>query len=771
MKKIGLIIVFAWLFCSSLALAASSSTIRTIDVVGLHRIEKDAVLTLLGSSVGTQLSTARIQQDVKRLYRTGYFHRVEIFFDDAQGLFTVWVEEKKTIVSIEFRGNVEEKSKDLEKEITVKKYSFVDRDKIQKDIDKIQKFYEKKGYYLVNVKPILEDKNPSEVKLIYEIEENRKVSVRKIDFVGNHVFSDVDLKKAIRTKEKSFLSFLSRGGTFYKELLELDRQLLVDEYGKKGYIKVNVSPGVVELSADRQSISIAFFIEEFEPFDIGTIELGGELLDQEEAAQKKIKMETGERINTIALQKEMFEIAQIYSEIGYAYVNVVPRFDLDEEKKIVNLKYEVTPGNKVWINRIQISGNERNMDKVIRREMQISEGDLFDSSKIAQSKQSIERLALFDRVTMATPRAGSDEFVDIVITVEERDRTGSLNIGAGFNTLESFQVIGSIEKRSVFGTGSDISLSARIGKRTKLFNLSYRDEHFLDSKWGLTVSAFNLDQRFTSFDLLSRGGVLGFDYPLYQKGLERIRAGIAYSLVEKKLSNLSPTVESLFADGVTSSTTFSISRDTRNFVFDPTDGSMMKLSNEVAGTVLGGDNDFNKLEFDGRWYFPVLEEEGIPFLSKVVFGLRLSSGFVAPLKENGRVPLFERYFPGGIFSLRGFQLRSLGPKIKVASSTDPGSFTTRDFLIGGNKQLIFNAEMVFPIIPSASIKGALFFDMGNAFDNGESMFTLRGQRQSVGVELRWLSPMAPLRFAWGFPLDRKENERSMNFDFTIGTLF
>ncbi|MCB0327387.1 MAG: outer membrane protein assembly factor BamA [Bdellovibrionales bacterium] len=771
MKKIISYIIVFFLLGSLSPLWASTSLISSIEILGLKRIEIDAISSILGSSVGSTLSKQRIAQDIKRVYQTGYVNQVEVFFDDQKGVLTFLVEEKKTIVSVGFRGNVEEKTKDLEKEISVKAYTFVDREKIAQDIEKLKMYYERKGYYLVGIEPVLEEKNDHEVSLIYELEENRKVSVRKIDFVGNAVYSDKSLRKVIKTKEKSFLSFLSRGGTYFQELLELDRQLITDEYGKKGYIKVKVNNPVVELSTDRQSISITFFIEEFESFDVGSIELAGTLLEYETLARKKIELKEGETLNTLQLRSELFAIAQVYSERGYAYANVVPKFDLDEEKNLVNLVYEVSPGNKVWINEIKISGNERNRDKVIRREMQIAEGELYDSSKIRDSKQSIQRLALFENINIATPRAGSDEFVDIVISVEERDRTGSLNIGAGFNTLESFQLIGSVEKRSVFGTGADISLNARIGKRTKLFNLSYRDEHFLDSDWGLAVSAFNLDQRFTSFDLLSRGGVIGFDYPLYEKGLKRIRAGISYSLVDKDLSNLSPTVESLFADGVTSSTTLSLSRDTRNLVFEPTEGSLLKVTNEVAGTILGGDNDFNKLEFDGRWYFPFLEKKGIPFLSKTVFSFRINSGYVAPLKENGRVPLFERYFPGGIFTLRGFGLRSLGPKIKVASSTDPGSFTTGNFLIGGNKQLVFNAEYIFPIIPAANIKGVLFFDMGNAFDNGESMLTLSGQRQSVGFELRWVSPIAPLRFAWGFPLDQKEDEQWRKFDLTIGALF
>jgi outer membrane protein insertion porin family len=197
----------------------------------------------------------------------------------------------------------------------------------------------------------------------------------------------------------------------------------------------------------------------------------------------------------------------------------------------------------------------------------------------------------------------------------------------------------------------------------------------------------------------------------------------------------------------------------------------MQVSEEVAGSLFGGDNNFTKTEFDGRWFFPVLGQSTAPIVGDSVFALHLGLGFVAPLHDNERVPLFERYFPGGILSLRGFQLRSLGPDVEVASNSDPSGFTTTPFHYGGNKQVLFNAEYIYNIIKPAQIKGVFFFDMGNAFDNGESLFTLTGQRQSVGFGIRWFSPIGPLRFEWGFPLDRQEDESFVVFDFTIGSLF
>ncbi|MCB0272526.1 MAG: outer membrane protein assembly factor BamA, partial [Bdellovibrionales bacterium] len=423
-----------------------------------------------------------------------------------------------------------------------------------------------------------------------------------------------------------------------------------------------------------------------------------------------------------------------------------------------------------YIRDITLQGNESNRDKVLLRELEINEGDLYSAKAIHQSKQKLDRLALFESVEITTPKTDDPKIVDLLVVVKEK-QTGSFNIGAGFNTLESFQIIGSLEKRSLFGYGVDVNFRAQIGKITQIFDLSYRDPYFLDTKWGMTLSAFNVGRRFTDFSVTSTGGSLGFDYPLYMDGLKRIRAGISYSLVNQDLDNLLPTVETLFSDGVTSSVTLSLSRDTRNQVVFADEGTYYKVSQEFAGTVLGGDNSFTKSEFDARWFIPVAKKATLPILSKSFVAIHFNTGYVAPLEDGARVPLFERYFPGGVFSIRGFRLRSLGPTIPVASANDVGSFTTSDFNIGGNKQLVFNAEYVVPIMDRAKIFGVMFFDMGNAFDNGESMLTLAGQRQSVGFELRWFSPIAPLRFAWGFPLDREEDEGLVQFDFTFGSLF
>ncbi|HLG21104.1 MAG TPA: outer membrane protein assembly factor BamA, partial [Bdellovibrionota bacterium] len=518
------------------------------------------------------------------------------------------------------------------------------------------------------------------------------------------------------------------------------------------------------------SIYITIVVKEGEPYTVGKVLLDGEFIKEKTELEKVISLKGQKLVDTSLIQKDVGELTTIYADEGYAYANVNILDRYDDEKKIVDITYVLQPGQKVWVEKIKFVGNTSTRDKILRREMQINEGGQYHQTKIRDSRLNIERLSLFEEVRLSTPRGSADDRVDIVVDLKEKP-TGTFSIGAGFNTLESFQIIAQVQKRNLFGRGYDVSLDARLGGKTQAFNVRFRDEYFLDSKWGFEVNGFNISRVYTDFDLTSRGGTVGLDYPLYKKGLERIRFGVTYSLIDEDLTDIRTTVEQLFTSGLTSSVTTSLTRDTRNRVFEPTKGSYYRLSEEVAGGGLGGDNDFWKSEFDARWFFPLLDQKPVPLIGDSVFALRLNLGYVGVLSDGERVPLFERYFPGGILSIRGFQLRSLGPTIDVASSTDPGSFTTTEFHVGGNKELIFNAEYIFPIVRAANIKGVFFFDMGNAFDNGESIFTITGQRQSTGFGVRWFSPIGPLRFEWGFPLDRKEDESLVVFDFTIGSIF
>jgi outer membrane protein insertion porin family len=769
-KPLATVALTLFLLASQNIFAADAKEIRKIEIKGNRRIESDAIRAKLRTKVGAAVDSGKLKDDVQSIYSMGYFRDVNVYFDDKSQTLTLDVREKTVISKIDFVGNDKIDDDDLKKEVNIKAFSYLDQNAIRENVEKIRRLYDKKGFYLASIDPQLVEKANNEAELNFKIVENTKVQVRQINFIGNKVFPDDELKGIIRTKEKGFFSFLTDSGTYQNEMLDQDRQILRDYYGHKGYIKAKVSPPRVQLTTDKKSLTLTFVIEEGDAYNVGKVDLDGEFVIPAEELRKKVKLKEREVADTFLIQQDLMTLSTAYADEGYAYANVIPRDRYDEDRKIVDITYFFQPGQKVFIERIEFKGHESTRDKVLRREMRIMEGDQYSATKIRESKQNIERLALYEEVKVSTPRGTADNKVNIVVEIKEKP-TGTFSIGAGFNTLESFQVIGQITKRNLFGLGTDLQFDARFGGKTQAFNLQYRDEYFLDTRFGLTVNAFNMSRRWSNFDVTSRGGNIGLDYPLYVQGLRRVRAGVTYNLSDEILTDIRPTVEALFEGGITSSMTGRITYDTRNRVFEPSKGSFLELSEQMAGGYLGGANNFSKLEWDGRWFFPAADESSMPIIGGSVFALHLNLGYVAPLSDGERVPLFERYFPGGILSLRGFPIRSLGPEIQIASSSDPTGLISSDFAVGGNKQIIFNAEYIFPIIRPANIKGVIFFDMGNAFDNGESMFTLAGQRQSGGFGIRWFSPIGPLRFEWGFPLDRKEKESTVVFDFTIGSLF
>jgi outer membrane protein insertion porin family len=757
-----------------LALAASgsahASTVRAVEVRGNRRIEAAAVKAVLRTKPGIALESGRLADDIRAVFRMGYFRDVRAFFDEGSGTLTFVVAEKTVLTKVRFEGNDGIDTEDLEKEVQTKAFAPYDANKVREDAERLRKLYDKKGYYLADIETRIEDAAPGEAVLRFEIRENRKVLIRRISFVGNRVFTDDELRKILPAKEKGILSFLTDSGAFQEETLQQSRAVLREYYGHHGYIRARIGPPRIQLAPDRRSLSLAVSIEEGERYDVGRVDLDGTFLKPKEELAKGLKLKADEVADTQRIQEDVIHLSSVYGDEGYAYANVIPRDTYDEAKKTVDIVYALEPGPKVRIERIEFKGNESTRDKVLRREMRLAEGDVFSTTKLRESKQNIDRLALYEEVKLSTARGSADDRMNILVEVKEKS-TGTFSIGAGFNTLESFQVIGRIDKRNLFGYGTDISLDARVGSKTQAYNLQYRDEYFLDTRWGLTLNAFSINRIYSNFDLKSVGGTVGFDYPIYRKGMRRVRAGLTYGVADESLSDIEPTVSALFESGLTSSVTASLTYDTRNRVFEPSKGTYQRLSEQIAGGMFGGDNDFSKTEFDARWYFPAADDSTAFLVGGSVFSIHLGLGYITPLKDGQRVPLFERYYPGGILSLRGFPVRSLGPFQDVASSSDPTGLSAVDFRYGGNKQVVLNAEYVFPIIRAANIKGVVFFDMGNAFDNGESLFTLSGQRQSAGFGIRWFSPIGPLRFEWGFPLDKKKDESTIVFDFTIGSMF
>ena len=599
------------------------------------------------------------------------------------------------------------------------------------------------------------------VNLQFTIDEGDKVKVTSISFLGNKLISDKEIKAIMQTREGGYFSFLTSSGQYKKELLEQDTQRIHLFYLTKGFIHIKVDSPVVTLSPDKSSIDITINVTEGDSFKVNKVDVSGDLLFKKEELLALVELQPGKVFDYMLMQRDSTTLSDKYKDLGYANATVSNSHVANIDDKTVDFTYIIQKGIKVHIGRIDIKGNTSTRDKVIRRVMKIAEGDLYSSTLLKKSKQMVMRMGFFESVIITTDPGANERLINVNVRVKER-QTGTFQVGAGFSSLESFIATAQISKQNFMGHGQTMSIQSTLSSIRSLYTLSFFDPYFLDSMWTFSIDLYNFQQDYDDFTRGSTGGNLTWGY----RFTEELHVSTGYKLEHVGitvggLSGSSATpIANLFNDGLTSSLKSTISFDTRNDRMFPSAGQFTTASVEYAHRSLGSENEFTRMIGRSRWYQKVLWD--------VVLKLNGTVGYVLSNSEKA-VPIFERFFVGGIFNVRGFQRNSLGPKLSVAQIRDPGTGLSK-FTIGGNKQLILNAELEIPILPQVGIRGVLFFDAGNAFNNEEDI-SIMNLRTSVGFGFRWWSPVGPLRFEWGIPLQPLPDEDPIVFEFTIGNSF
>lgn len=793
---------------------AEGPLIERISVRGNQRVSEADVLATIRSAAGRRASEALIRRDVLALYDLDFFEDIVVEMNELdRGVeLIIHVSERPVVNTVTIEGNDAIDDEDLEEVVDIRENSILRIPRVQRVIERIIELYAEEGYFLAEVEheivPITDSDDDddrqggNEVNVVIQIQENERVRIRNVTFVGNDALSDDDLRESIQTKEWGYFSFLSKSGRFHRDAMDQDVTLLQARYYDEGYLNVHVGQPRVSMTSDRRHLDISIPIEEGPRFKIGRVRVR-EVNEQREevdllGGRRKVRQMVNIRRNSFFSRKnvgvDLERIQRHYRDSGYANVNIEPRTSVDIEERIVDLTFEIERGDVVHIERINIRGNEKTRDRVIRRELRISEGDLFSESRIKASKRRIEALGYFERVELSTRRGSSDDQMEINIEVAERP-TGTFQIGAGFSSQENFILTAQISQQNLFGRGQSLSLQGQISSLRQLFQLQFTEPYFLDTRWILTFNVFNTVRAYEDFNRTSTGGSLGFGYPI----LPDLRAYLTYTgeYIDVSTSSAgtlfgtSPQfrgvlrnlpLANLFNDGFTSSLRASVTYDTRNNRMFPTRGTYDSVSVEVASSVFGSQTSFVRWRAFSRWY--------IPLFWQLVLRINVEAGLIYD-PETGQVPIYERFFEGGIYSVRGYGLRSLGPRItSVPGALDPDRTPIQGGVnIGGNLSLVANVEIEFPIIPQVNIRGVLFFDAGNAFNLEEfwcdqsaagstdpfSGACLMDQpwmlRTSVGFGFRWFSPLGPLRFEWGIPLWRQEGEDRIDFQFTIGNVF
>ncbi|MFP3927336.1 MAG: outer membrane protein assembly factor BamA [Desulfobacteraceae bacterium] len=727
--------------------------IERIEVQGNKRIEKAAILAVLESREGERLDQERLDQDLRAVYQMGFFTEVNIKVEDGErGKVVIFeVQEKPSIVEIEFRGNKEMDDDDLEAEIGIKLYSILNRAEVAKSVNRLKEFYREKGYYNAEIKEEIKELSENQVSLIYEIDEGGKVYITEIEFKGNEEFSDGKLRGLMETSKKGLFSWITKSGLLDMKKLELDLHRIEAFYDNEGYIKARVGdPEVTYIEGEGLKVTIE--VVEGPRYKVGEVEIDGDLIKEKEALIQGLEIVKEEQFNREVVRRDVQTLRQLYANEGFAYAEADPEVIEDDETRTVDITYTMRKGSKVRFERINISGNETTRDKVIRRELKAVEGDYYSHEAMEKSTENLHRLGYFEDVEVQTHEGSSEDRMDVDIKVKERP-TGSFGIGAGYSSYDKVLGMVQLSEQNLFGYGQQLSIAAKVGSRTQDFDIKFTEPWFLDRPISAGVDLYKWEKEYYDYTKDSLGGAVRFRFPI---GIdeEHTKGAVRYAYEDAKITDVSDNAAYVIRDmkgsNVTSSITLGIARDSRDRLFHTNKGSVNDISYEYAGGFLGGDCSFHKIIANSAWYFPWRWE--------TVLMLRGRWGYITR-HGTGKLPVYEKFFLGGIDSVRGFDYATISPR-------DP---ETGD-RIGGEKMMAYTAEYRFPVLMEQGIMGVVFFDAGNVFTKDEN-YTFSGIRKSAGVGIRWYSPLGPLRIEYGWNLDPKRDESSGAWEFTVGGRF
>jgi len=744
--------------------------IREIRVEGNRRVESEAVRRALRQRVGEPFDPGKTAEDIRALWALNYFADIQLLVQRGPSglVYVVRVEERPAIRNVELKGN-DELSKDEFKDIVdIRPFSILDLEAMRKTARKIQDKYVEKGFFLAEVTPRVQPVPDSrEVDVFFDIRERSKVLVKEIRFVGASKVPADELKAVMATREGGLLSLLTNEGTYREELFQRDLVILQAAYYDRGFINVKVDKPLLALSPDKRFIYITIKVEEGDQYAIGGLDFSGDLIAPKEQLLASMRARVGETFSREKLSTDIVALTDRYFDAGYAYANINPATAIDAEQKLVKITFDIQKGRQVYIERIDVSGNTKTRDKVIRRELRIYEGDLFSGTNLRRSKERVTALGFFETVEVAH-KPGTDDG-HVVVTVEVKEKaTGTFQLGFGFSNVESFIFTAQVSQNNFLGWGQTVSLSAQISGLRSLFQASYFDPYFLDTNYILSADLFRTETDFPQFIRRSLGGNLNLGYHVTEDIMVNGGYGLEQVNVEQGTSGGALPLADQFTSGLTSSVRLSATWDRRDNRLFPSRGFMHFASAELAPPFLGGNLNFIRYTAYSRVYVP------LPFLG-LIFKTNATVGYIQQLGEK-RLPISELYYLGGINTVRGYFLRSISPSVLAPLSADPAAAPGQAF-VGGDKQVILNVELEAPVFEKVGLRGVVFYDAGNAYASDEQFFQPRlnklplGVFHSVGFGFRWFSPIGPLRFEWGIPLNPRPGDQIPLFEFTIGNFF
>lgn len=746
--------IFLLVAIVSAAYAEELPIVTAIEVKGLRRIEEGAVKAKLSQKIGEALSQEKTAEDIKMIYKMGYFEDASVSIEPFEGGVKVIyaVKEKPTIIKVDFQGNKEYDDKKLKEIASLTAGALSDINLINDNAVKLRVFYEDEGYYLAKVVPVINKTDEGEVNVTYQITEGDKVKIKEIIIENNKALSAGKIKGVMKTKERGIISFITGTGYYKKEEMKASLEAIRDLYYDNGYLKVMVGDPRLQLTEDQKGMRIYIAVSEGEQFFVSSVEIAGNKVFSEDELRKLTKLMPNKVFSKAVLKGDVTALSDKYSDNGYALVSINPDLVPDDVKKQVGVIYRISEGDKYKIGKIDISGNTKTKDKVIRREIRVDEGETFNSSALKRSYERLNNLNFFETVDMAPKPRPEEKTVDLDVKVKEKS-TGALSIGGGYSSVD--KIIGMVElsQANLFGNGQLLKAKGELGTRMNDMELTFRDPWFMDREIAFGATIYKQQRDYPDF----KRKAVGLELSLAKSFWEYWSAGLAYNLEQAKVSDVqqgaSLQIQDQVGKKITSAISPSIARDTRDYYLDPLRGSRNVLSTTFAG--LGGDNAFIKVLADSGWYFPVFDVTTIHLRARV--------GSINGIFGKA-VPLYDKFYVGGIYTVRGLDWGVAGPKDKGTGEA-----------IGGDQEIVLNAEYIFPIIKDLKIKGVVFFDAGRAYSGGtgttgDATFGT-DLRYTTGAGVRWISPFGPVRIEYGRNIARRNGEASGKIEFAFGQAF
>ncbi len=739
----------------SAAQVPSGGIISEVRIEGTQRVEPETVRSYLQVQPGDAFDSDRIDKSLKSLFATGLFADVTLRRDgDA---LIVHVVENPVINRIAFEGNKKLSDDTLNQEIQLKPRTVYTRSKVQSDVKRILDLYRRNGRFAARVEPKIIPLEQNRVDLVYEIDEGPTTGIRSINFVGNRLFTASRLREVIQTKELRWYRFFSSDDNYDPDRLTYDRELLRKFYLSEGYADFRVVSAVAELTPQRDGFFITFTIEEGERYKFGKIDVTNAIKDvSTDSLRPLVTVHSGDWYNADQIDKTISALTDALGNRGYAFINIEPRVHRDAQTHTIDVTFDVKEGPRVYVERIDITGNVRTLDKVIRREFRLTEGDAFNTSRLQRSEQRIKNLGYFKKVDVTTNPGSAPDKTVIGVNVEEQS-TGEFSIGAGFSTIEGVLGDITIRERNLMGTGQDLRLSTTIAQYDDQVNLSFTEPYFLERNLAAGFDLFVMKQNnvllgaYLPYNQFSYGGTLRLGYQI----TEALRQTLKYTLRQDTINDVQSTASRFIQEEAGTRNTSAVGQvllyDKRDNRLQPTAGYFAQLATDLAG--LGGDVRYGRAVLSGGYYFG--------WAPDYVLSLAGEGGYIRGINEM--VHIEDRFFVGGD-NFPGFKIGGIGPRDLVSNDS-----------LGGNTYYVASLTQSFPIglPPELGFSAHVFTDVGSLYgiDDTGNIGNSSSLRVSAGAGFSWKSPLGPIRVDIARPVIRQPYDKSLTLNVNFGTRF